>query len=185
MDGREIKKAEVDKAYQRAKDSSQVLSPDEEMTAKLSLLNDLVNEYYSVEKLDPSKLPIVQQQIWELIQTLVSGRVPASRILELFYWSQEPGALEMLRRFWRDPQAQRLLAHAARSTSWSAVRGSLAALRSRLRRSVPLRLALPPAPFRRRPRIAFTGRESALRLCAGGLGIRFVAVTHTAFGRHG
>ena len=74
-----------------------------------------------------------------------------------------PGALEMLRRFWRDTQAQRLLAHAARSTSWSAVRGSLAALRSRLRRSVPLRLALPPSPFRRRPRIAFTGRESALR----------------------
>jgi cobaltochelatase CobN len=34
----------------------------------LASLNDLVNEYYSIEKLDPSKLPIVQQQIWELIQ---------------------------------------------------------------------------------------------------------------------
>jgi cobaltochelatase CobN len=34
----------------------------------LASLNDLVNEYYSVEKLDPSKLPIVQQEIWELIQ---------------------------------------------------------------------------------------------------------------------
>ena len=34
----------------------------------LASLNDLVNEYYSVEKLDPAKLPIVQQQIWELIQ---------------------------------------------------------------------------------------------------------------------
>ncbi len=34
----------------------------------LASLNDLVNDYYSVEKLDPSKLPIVQQQIWELIQ---------------------------------------------------------------------------------------------------------------------
>ena len=34
----------------------------------LASLNDLVNEYYSLEKLDPSKLPIVQQQIWELIQ---------------------------------------------------------------------------------------------------------------------
>src|SRR5262249_21197941 len=31
-------------------------------------LNDLVNEYYAVEKLDPAKLPIVQQQIWELFQ---------------------------------------------------------------------------------------------------------------------
>jgi hypothetical protein len=38
-------------------------------------------------------------EVWELIQTLVSGRVPASRILELFYWSQEPGALEVLRGF--------------------------------------------------------------------------------------
>jgi hypothetical protein len=38
-------------------------------------------------------------EVWELIQTLVSGRVPPSRILELFYWSQEPGALEMLRVF--------------------------------------------------------------------------------------
>lgn len=38
-------------------------------------------------------------EAWELVQTLVSGRVPASRILELFYWSQEPGALEMLRIF--------------------------------------------------------------------------------------
>jgi cobaltochelatase CobN len=34
----------------------------------LASLNELVNDYYSVEKLDPSKLPIIQQQIWELIQ---------------------------------------------------------------------------------------------------------------------
>jgi cobaltochelatase CobN len=34
----------------------------------LEVLNDLVNEYYSMEKLDPSKLPIVQQQIWDQIQ---------------------------------------------------------------------------------------------------------------------
>ncbi len=34
----------------------------------LAALNDLVNEYYETEKLDPGKLPIIQQQIWELIQ---------------------------------------------------------------------------------------------------------------------
>ena len=34
----------------------------------LAALNELVNEYYTLEKLDPSKLPLVQQQIWELIQ---------------------------------------------------------------------------------------------------------------------
>ena len=34
----------------------------------LAELNQLVNEYYNLEKLDPSKLPIVQRQIWELIE---------------------------------------------------------------------------------------------------------------------
>ena len=39
-----------------------------ETYGSLAALNQLVNEYYTVEKLDPSKLPFVQQQIWELIQ---------------------------------------------------------------------------------------------------------------------
>ncbi len=34
----------------------------------LAALNELVNEYYMLEKLDPTKLPLLQQQIWELIQ---------------------------------------------------------------------------------------------------------------------
>jgi cobaltochelatase CobN len=34
----------------------------------LATLNDLVNEYYALEKLDPSKLQVVQQQIWDVIQ---------------------------------------------------------------------------------------------------------------------
>ncbi len=34
----------------------------------LASLNELVNEYYTLEKLDPSKLPLLQQQIWDLIQ---------------------------------------------------------------------------------------------------------------------
>jgi cobaltochelatase CobN len=34
----------------------------------LAALNDLVNEYYAAEKLDASRLPIIQQQIWELVQ---------------------------------------------------------------------------------------------------------------------
>ena len=33
----------------------------------LAELNQLVNEYYAVEKLDPSKLPYLQQQIWDLV----------------------------------------------------------------------------------------------------------------------
>ncbi|MCS7024299.1 MAG: cobaltochelatase subunit CobN [Bryobacteraceae bacterium] len=34
----------------------------------LAELNQLVNEYYALEKLDPSKLPVVQRQIWSLIE---------------------------------------------------------------------------------------------------------------------
>lgn len=34
----------------------------------LAEMNQLVNEYYSVEKLDPAKLPAIQRQIWELVQ---------------------------------------------------------------------------------------------------------------------
>jgi len=34
----------------------------------LAELNQLVNEYYAVEKLDPAKLPYLQQQIWELVE---------------------------------------------------------------------------------------------------------------------
>ena len=34
----------------------------------LAELNQLVNEYYTVEKLDASKLPYLQQQIWDLVQ---------------------------------------------------------------------------------------------------------------------
>jgi cobaltochelatase CobN len=34
----------------------------------LAELNQLVNEYYAVEKLDPTKLPYLQQQIWKLVK---------------------------------------------------------------------------------------------------------------------
>ncbi len=34
----------------------------------LAELTQLVDEYYQVERMDPSKLPILQQQIWELIR---------------------------------------------------------------------------------------------------------------------
>jgi cobaltochelatase CobN len=35
----------------------------------LAELNQLVNEYYAVEKLDPLKLPYLQQQIWQLVES--------------------------------------------------------------------------------------------------------------------
>jgi cobaltochelatase CobN len=39
-----------------------------ETYGSLAELNQLVNEYYAVEKLDPVKLPYLQQQIWELVE---------------------------------------------------------------------------------------------------------------------
>jgi len=48
----------------------------------LAELNQLVNEYYSLEKLDPSKLPIVQRQIWDLIeQTNLKADLDLKRML--------------------------------------------------------------------------------------------------------
>jgi cobaltochelatase CobN len=35
---------------------------------ELATLTQLVDEYYQVERMDPSKLPFIQQQIWELMQ---------------------------------------------------------------------------------------------------------------------
>jgi hypothetical protein len=54
-------------------------------------------------------------EIGELIQNLMSTRLPASRILELLYWSQEPGALEVLRSFLAMPaeHSSRLLSFLA------------------------------------------------------------------------
>ncbi|RDI95878.1 cobalt chelatase [Meiothermus sp. QL-1] len=34
----------------------------------LARLSELVNEYYALEKLDPSKLPLLQQEIWQILE---------------------------------------------------------------------------------------------------------------------
>ncbi len=43
---------------------------------------------------DPDRL---SAQVWELLRTLVMGGVKQDRMLELYYWSQEPGLLEIIR----------------------------------------------------------------------------------------
>lgn len=37
---------------------------------ELAQLMQLVDEYYQIEMLDPSKMPLIQKQIWELIQKI-------------------------------------------------------------------------------------------------------------------
>ncbi len=36
---------------------------------------------------------------WEVIKTLVNGGTDSSRLLELYYWSQEPGIVELVRAY--------------------------------------------------------------------------------------
>jgi hypothetical protein len=37
--------------------------------------------------------------VWEVIKTLVNGGTDSSRLLELYYWSQEPGIVELVRAY--------------------------------------------------------------------------------------
>lgn len=36
---------------------------------------------------------------WEVVRTLVNGGADSSRLLELYYWSQEPGIVELVRAY--------------------------------------------------------------------------------------
>ncbi|HYL89707.1 MAG TPA: serine acetyltransferase [Burkholderiales bacterium] len=69
-------------------------------------------------------------------------------------WQQDPhAAMERVATRWRKEQDRRLVANAARSGNWQAVRGHLKDLRG---------FRLPRAP-RRAPRVLFTGRDSPQR----------------------
>jgi peptidyl-prolyl cis-trans isomerase SurA len=63
VDGREITREQVDKAFRRARDSSQALSSEEEMTAKLSLLNDLIVQDILVAKAAALKIVIADPEL--------------------------------------------------------------------------------------------------------------------------
>ncbi len=36
---------------------------------------------------------------WEVIKALVAGETDASRLLELYYWTREPGIVELIRAY--------------------------------------------------------------------------------------
>jgi len=44
---------------------------------------------------------------WEVIKTLVSGGIDTSRLLELYYWSLEPGVVELTRMYLEMPERAR------------------------------------------------------------------------------
>lgn len=36
---------------------------------------------------------------WEVIKSLVTGEADASRLLEMYYWTREPGIVELIRAY--------------------------------------------------------------------------------------
>ena len=90
-----------------------------------------------------------------LLDAIEKGALSEARALWLAeLWHQDPQrALERVAGRWRDEQHRRLIANAARSGNWQAVRSHLKDLRG---------LRLPRAP-RRPPRVLFTGRDSPQR----------------------
>jgi peptidyl-prolyl cis-trans isomerase SurA len=63
VDGETITREDVDKAYRRARDASQALSEEETLTAKLSLLNDLIVQRILLAKARALKLDVPQSEI--------------------------------------------------------------------------------------------------------------------------
>ena len=63
VDGQTITREDVDKAYRRARDASQTLSDEETLTAKLSLLNDLIVQQILLEKARLLKLDGPQSEL--------------------------------------------------------------------------------------------------------------------------
>jgi peptidyl-prolyl cis-trans isomerase SurA len=63
VDGREIKRDDVERAFRRARDVSQTLSDEEALAAKLSLLNDLIVEDILLAKARALKVELKESEI--------------------------------------------------------------------------------------------------------------------------
>jgi peptidyl-prolyl cis-trans isomerase SurA len=63
IDGRQISRDDVEKAYRRTRDASQPLSDEEILTAKLSLLNDLIVQDILLAKAGQLKLEVPDSEV--------------------------------------------------------------------------------------------------------------------------
>ena len=63
VDGQTITRDDVDKAYRRSQDDSQPLSDEEALTAKLTLLNDLIVQHILLAKAAALKVDIPQSEL--------------------------------------------------------------------------------------------------------------------------
>ena len=94
-----------------------------------------------------------------LVDAVEKGALAEARALWLAdLWQKEPQrSLERVTERWRDERDWRVIANAARSGNWGALRSHLPSLRRHLRR-----FRLPHLP-RRAPSVLFTGRDSPQR----------------------
>jgi peptidyl-prolyl cis-trans isomerase SurA len=63
VDGREIKRADVDKAYHRSGNASQGLAEEEILAAKLSVLDDLIQQDILIAKAAPLKIELADSEL--------------------------------------------------------------------------------------------------------------------------
>src|SRR6185503_17047961 len=63
VDGKEITRDDVDRAYRRVRDESQPLSEEETLTAKLTLLNDMIVQEILLAKATALKLEVPQTDV--------------------------------------------------------------------------------------------------------------------------
>jgi peptidyl-prolyl cis-trans isomerase SurA len=63
VDGRQITREDVDRAYRRTRDASQPLSDEETLTAKLGLLNELIVQEILLAKAGQLKLDVPQSEL--------------------------------------------------------------------------------------------------------------------------
>ena len=63
VDGREIRREDVEKTFARTRDTAQTLSDDEALTAKLNILNDLIVQDILLAKAGQLKLEVVQGDV--------------------------------------------------------------------------------------------------------------------------
>ena len=63
VDGRKISEQDVEKAYRRTRDESQTLSDEETLTAKLSLLNDLILQDLLIAKAAALKIEVTPSDL--------------------------------------------------------------------------------------------------------------------------
>jgi len=83
VNGRQITKADVDKAFQRAQASSQVTSEEEALAAKLTVLDELIVEDLLLAKAQELKVEVTEKEVEEAYEATRRNLTPEALEQEL------------------------------------------------------------------------------------------------------